>query len=86
MSEKKDFIELRGTVVSVLGNGNFKVKVFFDEKKQSEVLARVAGRLRKGGGKFIRIVEGDEVQVEISPYDITRGRIVYRFSDNIYRS
>lgn len=82
ISKKKDFIEVKGFIVSVLGNGNFRVKVLWDGEKESFVLARVAGKLRKGGGSFIRIVEGDEVQIEISPYDMGRGRIVYRFSDS----
>lgn len=82
VDKKKDFIEVRGVVTSVLGNGNFRVNVSWDEENKSAVLARVAGKLRKGGGSFIRIVEGDEVQVEISSYDMSRGRIVYRFSDH----
>ncbi|HXN54541.1 MAG TPA: translation initiation factor IF-1 [Mycoplasmatales bacterium] len=66
-----------------MGNGNFKVEIHFNEKEKSIIIAYIAGRLRKGSGSFIRIVEGDKVKVEVSSYDTARGRIIYRFSDNI---
>lgn len=63
--------EVEGTVVQALANTRFKVAL----ETGNEVLAHVAGRMRK---HFIRIVPGDKVRVELSPYDLTKGRIVYR--------
>ncbi|MCS7185859.1 MAG: translation initiation factor IF-1 [Armatimonadetes bacterium] len=68
---KEQAIEVEGTVKEALPNATFKVVL--DNGK--EVLAHVSGRMRV---HFIRIVPGDRVKVEISPYDPTRGRIVYR--------
>ncbi len=68
---KEDSITVRGTVVDVLPNSMFKVEI---ETGQA-VLAHLAGRLRI---HYIRIVKGDVVTVEMSPYDLTRGRIVQR--------
>lgn len=62
---------MEGTVVEALPNTTFKVEI----EGGHIVLAHVAGKMRKF---FIRIVPGDKVTVEVSPYDITRGRIVYR--------
>ena len=58
-------------MVDVLGNANFKVQV----QENHEVLARLAGKMRKFR---IRVLPGDRVTVEVSPYDLTRGRITYR--------
>ena len=66
---KKDVIELEGTVVEALPNAMFKVKL------ENEVLCHLSGKLRMN---FIRILEGDKVNVELSPYDLTRGRITWR--------
>ncbi len=60
------------TVLETLPNGMFKVKL----ENNHEVLAHVSGRMRKN---FIRILPGDRVAVELSPYDLNRGRIVYRY-------
>ncbi len=70
--KKKDVIEARGTVVEALPNAMFRVKL----DTGHEVLAHVSGKMRM---YYIRILLGDEVLVELSPYDLTRGRIVYRY-------
>ncbi|NPA33232.1 MAG: translation initiation factor IF-1 [Aquificae bacterium] len=69
--EKERGIVLEGEVVEALPNGMFRVKLDTGQ----EVLAHIAGKLRVN---FIRILPGDRVRVELSPYDLTRGRIVYR--------
>ncbi len=61
-------------VVETLPNAMFKVKL--ENEHQHQVLAHVSGRMRKN---FIRILPGDRVAVELSPYDLNRGRIVYRY-------
>lgn len=68
---KQDVIELEGTVVEVLPNAMFKVKLENDHI----VLAHISGKLRMN---FIRILSGDRVTLELSPYDLTRGRITWR--------
>jgi len=69
---KKDVIEAVGTVIEALPNAMFKVKL----ESGHEVLAHISGKMRM---YYIRILLGDRVQVELSPYDLTRGRITYRF-------
>ncbi len=69
---KDDTILVEGTVVEPLPNAMFRVEL--DNKHQ--VLAHISGKMRKN---FIRILTGDRVLVELSPYDLSRGRIVYRF-------
>jgi translation initiation factor IF-1 len=69
---KEDAIEVMGTVLEPLPNGMFKVEL----ENQHQVLAHISGKIRKN---FIRIVSGDRVAIELSPYDLTRGRIVYRY-------
>ncbi|MDQ7820850.1 MAG: translation initiation factor IF-1 [Armatimonadota bacterium] len=69
---KKDAIEVEGTVVEVLPNAMFRVQLTSGHK----VLAHVSGKMRIN---FIRILPGDRVKVELSPYDPTRGRITYRY-------
>jgi translation initiation factor IF-1 len=69
---KEDAIEVQATVLETLPNAMFKVEL--DNKHQ--VLAHISGRMRKN---FIKILPGDKVIVELSPYDLTRGRIIYRF-------
>ncbi|QGJ71833.1 Translation initiation factor IF-1 [Planctomycetales bacterium 10988] len=71
MAEKEEAIEVEGVVTQALANTRFRVKLEGDH----EVIAHVAGRMRKN---FIRIVPGDKVRVELSPYDLTKGRITYR--------
>jgi translation initiation factor IF-1 len=69
---KEDAIEVIGTVVETLPNAMFRVEL----ENQHMVLAHVSGKMRKN---FIRILPGDKILVELSPYDLTRGRIVYRY-------
>ena len=68
---KQDVIEIEGTVVDNLPNTQFKVKLV----NGHEILAHVSGKIRM---HYIRILPGDRVTVEISPYDLTRGRITFR--------
>lgn len=68
----KEAIEMQGTVTEVLPDTNFRVQL----ENGHEVLAYISGRMRKN---YIRILEGDRVTVELSPYDLHRGRITYRF-------
>ncbi|HHP50897.1 MAG TPA: translation initiation factor IF-1 [Moorella mulderi] len=69
---KEDVIEVEGTVIEPLPNAMFRVELSTGHR----VLAHVSGKIRMN---FIRILPGDRVLVELSPYDLTRGRIVYRF-------
>ncbi len=69
---KQDVIEVEGTVLEPLPNAMFKVEL----ENGHQVLAHVSGKIRMN---FIRILPGDRVTVELSPYDLTRGRIVYRY-------
>ncbi|ABQ47329.1 MULTISPECIES: translation initiation factor IF-1 [Thermotoga] len=68
---KEDVIRMEGTIIEALPNAMFRVELDNGHK----VLAHVSGRMRKN---FIRLVPGDRVIVELSVYDLTRGRIVYR--------
>ncbi|MCT4594515.1 MAG: translation initiation factor IF-1 [Anaeromicrobium sp.] len=68
---KSDVIEVQGTVVEALPNAMFKVKL----ENGHEILAHISGKLRMN---FIRILPGDTVTIELSPYDLTRGRITWR--------
>lgn len=67
----KDVIEVMGTVVEAQPNAMFKVKL----ENGHEILAHISGKIRMN---FIRILPGDTVKVELSPYDLTRGRITWR--------
>ncbi|MDD2717073.1 MAG: translation initiation factor IF-1 [Candidatus Wallbacteria bacterium] len=69
---KEEPIEVTGKVVEILPNANFKVEL----ENGHRVLAHISGKMRM---HFIRILPGDKVTVELSPYDLTKGRIVYRF-------
>ena len=69
---KQDAIEVEGTVIEPLLNAMFTVELANGHR----VLAHVSGKIRMN---FIRILPGDKVTVELSPYDLTRGRITYRF-------
>ena len=71
---KANAIEVEGVVVAALPNAMFKVEVAVGENKQ-HVLATISGKMRK---YYIRILPGDTVLIEISPYDLSRGRIIYR--------
>ena len=68
---KADMIELEGTVVEALPNAMFKVQI----DGGHVILAHISGKLRMN---FIRILPGDKVQIEMSPYDLTKGRITWR--------
>ncbi|MFW6381687.1 MAG: translation initiation factor IF-1 [Bacillota bacterium] len=68
---KEDPIEVQGTVVEPLPNAMFRVEL----ENGHKVLAHVSGKMRMN---FIRILPGDKVTVELSPYDLSRGRITYR--------
>jgi translation initiation factor IF-1 len=70
---KEDAIEVVAIVLEPLPNAMFRVEL---ENKKHQVLAHVSGKMRKN---FIRILPGDKVLVELSPYDLTRGRIIYRY-------
>ena len=69
---KQDFLEFKGEVKERLPNAMFKVKL----ENNHEILAHTAGKLKKNR---IRILNGDNVLVEVTPYDLTKGRIIYRF-------
>jgi translation initiation factor IF-1 len=69
---KEDVIEVQGTVSETLPNAMFRVELDNGHK----ILAHISGKMRMN---FIRILPGDKVTVELSPYDLTRGRITYRF-------
>jgi translation initiation factor IF-1 len=71
---KVDAIEVEGQVVAALPNAMFRVEVDIGGDKHA-ILAHISGKMRK---YYIRILPGDTVLVEISPYDLTRGRIIYR--------
>lgn len=71
---KQDVIRVEGVVKDALPNAMFRVEIAFGDKKH-EVLAHVSGKMRM---HFIRILPGDKVVVEISPYDLTKGRIISR--------
>ena len=70
--EKEQAIEVEGTVTETLPNAMFRVKLQNDH----QVLAHISGKMRK---YFIRILPGDKVKLEMSPYDLTKGRITYRY-------
>jgi translation initiation factor IF-1 len=71
-NSKEDAIEVMATVIEPLPNAMFRVEL----ENKHRVLAHISGKMRKN---FIRILPGDRVAVELSPYDLTRGRIVYRY-------
>ena len=69
---KQDLLEFNGKVTELLPNAMFRVKL----ENNHEVLAHTAGRLRKNR---IRVLTGDQVKVEVTPYDLTKGRIIFRY-------
>ena len=69
---KEELIEFEGTIVELLPNATFRVKLSNDH----EIIAHTAGKMRKNR---IRVLTGDKVLVEMTPYDLTKGRITYRF-------
>jgi len=68
---KEDKIEVEGSIIEALPSATFRVKL----DNGHEIMAHISGKMRKF---FIRIMPGDKVNVELSPYDLTRGRIIYR--------
>ena len=68
---KKEAIEVEGTVIEALPNAMFRVEL----PNKHEVLAHISGKIRM---HYIRVLPGDKVLIELSPYDLTRGRITYR--------
>ena len=68
---KQDMLELEGTVIEALPNATFQVEL----ENGHKILAHISGKLRMN---YIRILPGDKVKVEVSPYDLTRGRITWR--------
>ena len=69
---REDIIEVSGTVLEALPNTQFKVEL----ENGHTILAHISGKMRR---HYIRILRGDRVTVELSPYDLTKGRLVYRF-------
>lgn len=67
----KDVIEIEGTILESMPNAMFRVKL----ENNHEILAHISGKIRKN---FIRILPGDKVKVEMTPYDLTKGRITFR--------
>ena len=75
---KQDVIEVEGKVLEALPNAMFQVEL----ENGHVVLAHVSGKIRMN---FIRILPGDKVTIELTPYDLTRGRITYRFKERVKR-
>ena len=69
---KEELIEMRGQVIELLPNAMFRVRL----ENGHEVLGHTAGKMRKNR---LRVREGDDVRMELTPYDLTRGRVTYRF-------
>ena len=69
---KKEAIEVEGTVIEALPNAMFRVEL----PNEHQVLAHISGKIRM---HYIRVLPGDKVLIELSPYDLSRGRITYRF-------
>nr|YP_009472737.1 translation initiation factor 1 [Codium arenicola]ARO74394.1 translation initiation factor 1 [Codium arenicola] len=76
MRKKQNLIEMQGVVLQGFSNGMFKVQL----ENGFSILAYISGKIRKN---YIRILIGDHVAVEISPYDLNRGRIIYRLDSRI---
>jgi len=72
LNKREDVIEVRGKVIESLPNAMFRVELDNGHK----ILAHISGKIRIN---FIRILPGDTVTIELSPYDLTRGRIIYRY-------
>ena len=76
MASTKEVIKMRGKVVESLPNTQFKVEL----ENGLSIIAHISGKMRKN---YIRLVPGDMVDVEMTPYDLTKGRITYRLKDQI---
>lgn len=79
MAVDKEVIKLRGKVVEALPNTQFKVEL----ENSLNIIAHISGKMRK---HYIRLVPGDMVDVELTPYDLTKGRIVFRHSNTNQRT
>jgi translation initiation factor IF-1 len=73
MAGEDDYFKAQGVVVATLRNASFRVKL----ESGHELIARASGKMRKG--RLIRIIPGDRVEVEVSAYDPTKGRIIWRY-------
>lgn len=74
MASQKEVIKLQGTVVEALPNTQFKVLL----ENGYSIIAHISGRMRR---HYIRLVPNDKVEVELTPYDLTKGRIIFRMKD-----
>ena len=74
MASQKEVIKMRGKVVEALPNTQFKIEL----ENGLSIIAHISGKMRKN---YIRLVPGDMVDVEMTPYDLTKGRITYRHKD-----
>lgn len=75
MAMAKQVIEVEGRVIESLSNATFKVELIGEEYKGHTIIAHVSGKVRMN---YIRILPGDVVTIEMTPYDLTKGRIIYR--------
>jgi translation initiation factor IF-1 len=75
----KEVIEVMGVVIETLPNATFRVKLTDERYPNHEILAHISGRMRIN---HIRILPGDKVTVELTPYDLTKGRIIFRHKGN----
>ncbi len=75
MAGQKEVIKMQGTVVEALPNTQFRVEL---ENGGHSIIAHISGKMRK---HYIRLVPGDKVEVEMTPYDLTKGRISFRLRD-----
>ncbi|MBM3209931.1 translation initiation factor IF-1 [Candidatus Saccharibacteria bacterium] len=74
MAGQKEVIKMAGKVVEALPNTQFKIEL----ENGHSIIAHISGKMRK---HYIRLVPGDKVEVEMTPYDLTKGRIIYRLKD-----
>ena len=74
----KEVIELLGVVTEALPNATFRVKLLDEQYPDREILAHISGRMRVN---HIRILPGDKVTIELTPYDLTKGRIIFRHKE-----
>ena len=77
----KEVIEVMGIVTETLPNATFRVKLSDEKYPNHELLAHISGRMRIN---HIRILPGDKVTIELTPYDLTKGRIVFRHKEGSY--
>ncbi|HPO06217.1 MAG TPA: translation initiation factor IF-1 [Candidatus Gracilibacteria bacterium] len=75
----KEVVVLEGVVLECLPNTHFRVKIVDSNYPEMTLLAHVSGKMRMN---YIRIIPGDRVQVEVTPYDLSKGRICYRYKEN----